>query len=54
VLIKALNNGKKNQETKRLEMERQAEIKRQQELELKRAEQELRRTSPKMSFGKFR
>ena len=44
----------KDQETKRLEMERQAEIKRQQELELKRAEQELRRTSPKMSFGKFR
>jgi len=44
----------KNQETKRLEMERQAEIKRQQELELKRAEQELRSNSPKMSFGKFR
>ena len=38
----------KTQEAKRLELERQ------QELELKRAEQELRRTSPKMSFGKFR
>ena len=44
----------KNQEAKRLEQERQAEIKRQQELEMRRAEQELHRTSPKMSFGRFR
>ena len=44
----------KTQEAKRLELERQAEIKRQQELEMKRAEQELRKTSPKMSFGRYR
>ena len=44
----------KNQETKRLELERQAEMKRQQELDRHRAEQELRRASPKMSSGRYR
>ena len=41
----------KNQETKRLELERQAEMKRQQELDKKRAEQALRKASQKLSRG---
>ena len=44
----------KDQEAKRLELERQAEMKRQQELEMKKAEQALRNNSPKMSFGRYR
>ncbi|MFV5409757.1 MobQ family relaxase, partial [Acinetobacter towneri] len=39
----------KNQETKRLELERQAEMKRQQELDKQRAEQALRKASQKLS-----
>ncbi|MCA4791163.1 MobQ family relaxase, partial [Acinetobacter towneri] len=41
----------KNQETKRLELERQAEMKRQQELDKQRAEQALRKASQKLSRG---
>lgn len=41
----------KNQETKRLELERQAEMKRQQELNKQRAEQALRKASQKLSRG---
>ena len=41
----------KNQESKRLELERQAEIKRQQELDKQRAEQALRKASQKLSRG---
>ena len=41
----------KNQETKRLEPERQAEMKRQQELDKQRAEQALRKASQKLSRG---
>ena len=44
----------KDQEAKRFELERQAEMKRQQELEMKKAEQALRNNSPKMSFGRYR
>ena len=44
----------KNQESKRLELEQQAEMKRQYELDKQRAEQELRRASPKMSSGRYR
>ena len=44
----------KNQESKRLQLEQQAEMKRQQELDRHRAEQELRRASPKMSSGRYR
>ena len=41
----------KNQETKRLELERQAEMKRQQELDKQRAEQALRKAYQKLSRG---
>ena len=41
----------KNQETKRLELERQAEMKRQQELDKQRAEQALRKASQKLGRG---
>ena len=41
----------KNQESKRLELERQAEIKRQQELDKQRAEQALRKASQKLNRG---
>ena len=41
----------KNQESKRLELERQAEMKRQQELDKQRAEQALRKASQKLSRG---
>jgi len=44
----------KDQEAKQLELERQAEMKRQQELEMKKAEQALHNNSPKMSFGRYR
>jgi hypothetical protein len=41
----------KNQETKRLELERQAEMKRQQELDKQRAEQALRKASQNLDRG---
>ena len=41
----------KNQENKRLELERQAEMKRQQELDKQRAEQALRKASQKLGRG---
>ena len=44
----------KDKEAKRLELERQAELQRQQELDKQRAEQELRRTSPNLSSGRYR
>ena len=43
----------KNQESKRLELERQAEMKRQQELDKQRAEQALRKASQKLDRGGY-
>ena len=43
----------KNQESKRLELERQAEMKRQQDLDKQRAEQELRKASQKLDKGGY-
>ena len=43
----------KNQESKRLELERQAEMKRQQELDKQRAEQALRKASQKLYRGGY-
>ncbi|ENV35509.1 hypothetical protein F960_00281 [Acinetobacter gerneri DSM 14967 = CIP 107464 = MTCC 9824] len=47
----SFDQWQKNQETKRLELEYQAEMKRQQELEKQRAEQALRKASQKLGRG---
>ena len=50
MLIK-VEQWQKNQESKRLELERQAEMKRQQELDKQRAEQALRKASQNLDQG---
>ena len=48
---KASSNGRKNQEAKRLEQERQAEIQRQQKLEQQQAERANRKASQDLDQG---